>query len=117
MHAGDYYVAVNHRNHLGIITANPITLSVTSTSLDLSSDVTAINGGNNAVTLLDNGLYALIAGDYDENGQVQNTDINTVISLLGGSGYDKADIDMNGQIQNSDINNLMNPNSGKGEQF
>ncbi|CAL2057062.1 M60 family peptidase N-terminal accessory domain-containing protein [Tenacibaculum sp. 190524A05c] len=115
--SGDYYVAVNHRNHLGIITTNPVTLSVTSTSLDLTSDTSNINGGTNAVTTLANGLYALIAGDYDENGQVQNTDINTVISLLGGSGYHKADIDMNGQIQNSDINNLLNPNSGKGQQF
>ncbi|WP_299711908.1 M60 family peptidase N-terminal accessory domain-containing protein [uncultured Tenacibaculum sp.] len=115
--AGDYYVAVNHRNHLGIITANPITLSVTPNKLDLSNDANSINEGTNAVVILENGFYALVAGDYDENGQVQNTDINAVISLLGGSGYNKADIDMNGQIQNSDINNLLNPNSGKGQQF
>ena len=64
-----------------------------------------------------NGIFAIIAGDFDENGQIQNTDANLVIQQLGISGYNKADLDMNGQVQNSDINNLLNPNLGKGEQL
>jgi hypothetical protein len=59
----------------------------------------------------------MYAGDFDGNGQIQNTDISGVVQLLGTSGYSKADMDMNGQIQNTDINNFITPNIGKGQQF
>ncbi|MBQ4820918.1 leucine-rich repeat domain-containing protein [Aquimarina sp. MMG016] len=115
--ADDYYVLITHRNHLGIRSANTVSLSATTAILDLTTDTSLILGGTNAVTEIRNGTYAMLAGDGDANGQIQNTDINTVITLLGGSGYSDADMDMNGQVQNTDINNLMNPNVGKGEQF
>lgn len=115
--AGDYYVVIQHRNHLGIMTEQVQTLSFTNTSLDLRSDTSLIKGGSNAVKDLGNGMYALWSGDYDNNGQIQNVDLNTIIQLLGGSGYNEADLDMNGQIQNTDINNILNSNIGKGRQF
>ncbi len=115
--ADNYYALVTHRNHLGVLSANTIALSTTVTSLDFTNDTSLIQGGTNAVVDMGSGSYAVLAGDQDGNGQVQNTDINSVITILGGSGYSDADMDMNGQIQNTDINNLMNPNVGKGEQF
>ena len=114
--SNNYYVAIKHRNHLGIMSANTILLSGTPVSLDLSSNSASVLGTTNAVVDM-GGVFALVAGDFDENGQIQNTDINSVILLLGGSGYNEADIDMNGQIQNSDINTLLYPNLGKGQQF
>lgn len=113
----NYYIVIRHRNHLGIMTASPASLSSSLTTLDLSSNSNLITGGVNAMINMGNGIYAIPSGDYDENGQVQNIDTNSVIQLLGVSGYNKADLDMNGQVQNSDINNLLNPNIGKGEQF
>ncbi|MDC1162040.1 hypothetical protein OAT18_01220 [Tenacibaculum sp.] len=113
----NYYIAIKHRNHLGILSANAISLSTTIATINFISDTSLIEGGNNAVTDLGSSVFAMIAGDQDGNGQVQNTDINSVISLLGSSGYSNADLDMNGQIQNTDINNILNPNTGKGEQF
>ncbi|MBW1296017.1 hypothetical protein [Aquimarina litoralis] len=113
---GNYYIVVKHRNHLSIMSSSVINLSSTPATVDFTSS-TAIAGGANAVVDMSNGIVAMISGDFDENGQIQNSDINSVIQLLGGSGYHNADIDMNGQIQNIDINNLMNPNVGKGEQF
>ncbi|MBW1298602.1 M4 family metallopeptidase [Aquimarina litoralis] len=113
-----YYMAIHHRNHLGIMTNSAITFSTTAANtIDLTMDASQIQGGANAVAEIGDGTFALISGDHDANGQIQNTDINTVITLLGASGYSDADMDMNGQIQNTDINNLMNPNVGKGEQF
>ncbi|WP_459210675.1 hypothetical protein [Aquimarina rhabdastrellae] len=113
---GNYYIVVKHRNHLSIMSSSAINLSSTIATVDFTSS-TAIAGGANAVVGMSNGIVAMISGDFDENGQIQNSDINSVIQLLGGSGYHNADIDMNGQVQNIDINNLMNPNVGKGEQF
>ena len=113
-----YYLVVSHRNHIGIITSNTVSLSSSTTVLDLTSDETLIDGGTNAVVLLSNGFYGLFAGDYDGNGQVQNTDLTAVRPLIGQpTGYEDADFDMNGQVQNTDINNLLNPNIGKGQQF
>lgn len=111
-----YFVAIAHYNHLGIITANPIALASNST-INLTDNLSIINGGANAVTDMLDGYYALSAGDFDGNGQVQNTDLTGVLPLLGTSSYSPADIDMNGQIQNTDINNVLQPNIGKGEQL
>ena len=113
--AGSYYVLLNHRNHLGILSANPIALSGT-TGVDLSADPSAVFGGTNAVQNI-NGVYAAFSGDFDGNGQIQNSDATEVLLLLGSSGYSLADMDMNGQVQITDINNVITPNTGRGEQY
>ncbi len=114
---GAYFLTIEHRNHLGIMTANKINLSSTTAILDFSRDNTIVTGGANALIDMGNDLYAMPSGDYDSNGQVQNIDINPVIQLLGNSEYNNADMDMNGQIQNADINTIIYKNLGKGEQF
>lgn len=114
----NYYVAVNHRNHLGIISESTITLNTdSSTSVNLSDSASSVFGGTNSVVDMSNGIFAMVSGDFDENGQIQNIDANAIIQLLGVSGYSKADLDMNGQVQNADINSILNTNIGKGEQF
>ncbi len=116
--ADSYYVAINHRNHLGVMSASAVSLNTdTVTSVNLSDATTSVFGGTNSVVDMGNGIWAMISGDFDENGQIQNTDTNALIQLLGVSTYNKADLNMNGQVQNSDINNLLQPNIGKGEQF
>ena len=115
--SNNYYIVVKHRNHLSVMTSSPASLSSTLTNLDLTSNANLVSGGANALVDMGSGIFAMISGDFDENGQIQNIDTNDVIQLLGVSGYNKADLDMNGQVQNADINNLLNPNIGKGEQF
>ena len=114
---GNYFVAVNHRNHLGIMSLNPIALNVISTPIDLSSGTDSVLGGANAVVEVSTGIFAMYGGDFDGNEQVQNFDLSATVLLLGGSGYSEADFNMNNQIQNTDINNIINPNLGKGQQF
>lgn len=114
----NYYVAISHRTHLGILSATAVALSATSSTLDLTTGPGAIYQGGNAVVDLGNGKFALYAGDYDGNGQVQNTDLTAVTPLLGQPvSYNNADLDMNTQVQNTDVNNLLNPNKGKGQQY
>ncbi|WP_422105453.1 BspA family leucine-rich repeat surface protein [Winogradskyella sp.] len=114
---GSYYVAVNHRNHIGIISGSAIFLSSAAITVDLASDANTVEGGTNAVLALANGKYGMYTGDYDGNAQIQNTDATTVVQLIGSSGYDEADMDINTQVQNTDVNALINPNIGRGEQF
>ncbi|MFD0861108.1 reprolysin-like metallopeptidase [Sungkyunkwania multivorans] len=115
--AGDYFVVIDHRNHIPIISTNTIFLDTSPKDLDLSTSPTTVLGGANAVTLTSTGKYALIAGDYDGNGQAQNTDVSGMRPQLGNAGYNAADLDMNGQVQLTDINNVLRPNIGKGQQF
>ncbi|WP_435578278.1 HYR domain-containing protein [Gilvibacter sp.] len=115
---GDYLILVQHRNHLGVLSSAPVSLAALSTAnYDFTTSASAYEGGSIATVQLANGYYALISGDLDGNTQIQNTDLSTIIPLLGGAGYESSDLDMNGQIQNADINLILNPNLGKGEQF
>lgn len=113
--AGNYYVVLAHRNHLGIRSANTISLTGGTQSIDLRGDSALIAGGANAVANLGDGNFALFLGDFDANGQVQNSDLNGILPLLGISSYSHADLDMNSQVQNTDINGLL-PNLGLGSQ-
>jgi len=112
-----YYLVINHRNHLPIMSANPIILSSTSTNVDFTNDLNMIYGGSNAMNSSGGGVYSIFSGDYDNNGQVQNSDLNEIAALLGLASYSEADLDMNGQVQNTDINLILEPNKGKGKQF
>ncbi len=114
--ADNYYLMISHRNHLGVLTASTVSLSGCM-SLDLTLDSALVEGGTNGIKDMGDGSFAIFAGDFNGDGQVQNTDKNAVEPLRGISGYENADIDMNGEVQNTDINTMLNPNIGKGEQF
>jgi hypothetical protein len=113
----NYYVSVSHRNHLGVMSASSYALNATTTIIDLTSNPNLLVGGSNAVVALSNGNFGAYSGDYDANDQIQNIDANSVVQLIGGTGYTFADMDANTQIQNSDVNTIINPNIGRGQQF
>lgn len=116
--SGDYYVAVRHRNHLGILTASTVSLSETVTNLDLSTDINAITGGALALRDMGNGIFAMYAGDVNTDGSILNTDITNAISLSGGiTIYSGADANMDGNILNTDIALIIQPNAGRIQQF
>jgi hypothetical protein len=98
-----------------------MSLSAITTAVDLS-DSSNLKGGEAAVRYVYTSSggqkkYALIAGDTDNNGQIQNTDMNRLVQKLGSAGYSSEDLDLNGQIQNIDITKVLHYNMGAGEQF
>ena len=114
--ADNYFMVIKHRSHLGVMSISATALSSVSSVLDLSGSSAAVVGTTNAVVDM-GGVFALVAGDFDSDGQVLNTDLQNVIPLVGTSSYSSADADMNGQVLNTDIQNLIRPNAGKGQQF
>ncbi len=115
--AGDYFIAIKHRNHIGILTAVPAPLSSTVSTLDFTQDAAFAKGENLALTQV-NGTFAMIAGDADGSSQILNTDITEALTLAGGGeSYSTADADMNGFVLNSDIQLLILANSGTVQQF
>jgi hypothetical protein len=113
---GSYYVVIRHRNHLAVMTANPITLSDSPGVYDFSTaQIQAY--GTNAMKDLTGGYFGMYSGDANANGQVQNNDTQNYWMLQNGqSGYKEADFNLNGQVQNNDQENYWVPNNGKGTQ-
>ena len=115
--AGNYRVVLRHRNHLGVMSQNPIALSESATTgLDFTSPQTVVYGTNSRV-VLPSTATALWAGDASANGRVElvsaSTDVNTisqqVLTAAGNKGiysasfnfqaYANADTDLNGVVE------------------
>ncbi|WP_173021620.1 hypothetical protein, partial [Lewinella sp. W8] len=131
--AGDYYVAVRHRNHIGTMTANsfPLTsegteVDFTDTSLELWTNQPNYDGIEQATI---GGAYALWAGNTNADdrvvfaGQVNDKDIpfNEVDNAPGNilrfqtyvyGGYHLGDVNLDGDAifagQNNDVDHIFN---------
>jgi hypothetical protein len=113
--AGTYIVAVRHRNHLGVMTANSVSLSATAANLDLSNGSIALAGGNAATKVL--GPHRLVyAGDAIGDGVLRysgaGNDRDRLLSRIGGViptattvGYYPEDINMDGVVRYSGASN------------
>jgi hypothetical protein len=105
--AGNYYVVIRHRNHIGVMTASAITLSQSSALYDFSTGLDKYYGGD--AKLVGTAICGLWAGDVNGNGQIKyngaSNDRAIILSLLGGNilailnGYYKEDINLNGQVK------------------
>ncbi|WP_397362561.1 hemagglutinin protein [Olleya sp. R77988] len=116
----NYYVVLKHRNHLGVMSQNPISLTKTTTAINFT-ETTTPTFGTNAQVVLDNGNLALWAGDVNDNGQIRfsgsDNDANiikddvlndpangfsSVTHTVVGYNYMDVDLDGNGQFSGSD---------------
>ncbi len=121
--ADNYYVAVRHRNHLGCMSALPLALSGTSTTLDLRSSTTVTYGADARKQI--GGLMALWAGNVlriqsPSPPQIQYTgggnDRDPILVLVGGttpnatdSGYRVEDVNLDGATKYTGSGNDRDP--------
>lgn len=100
----EYYVAVMHRNHLGVISANWFG---TSEAVDLTSE--NLYGGATAAKLVAPDKRVMWPGDVNADSKVKYTglanDRDEILLVVGSStpntvvpGYLMADVDLNGQV-------------------
>ncbi|MBU2930148.1 hemagglutinin protein [Winogradskyella psychrotolerans] len=77
----DYYIVVNHKNHLGVMTNTPITIARTATPAVVDfTDVSTTTYGTLAQSTLSSGDMALWAGDVNGDGLINfSGDINRVL--------------------------------------
>jgi len=110
--SNDYKVEINHRNHLGTMTNNTISLSSAPTVLDFT-DSSLQTFGNNARVQLASSAMALWAGDTNNTNQVRfsgsNNTVNPIrdhvlndpgnffnLTTFQSRGYLDIDVDLNG---------------------
>lgn len=104
--AQEYFIAVRHRNHLGVMTSSAKAIGINDTGVDFTRG-SELTYGNSARTVLGNGTYALWAGDVNSDGALlytgQNNDRDRILVTIGGlvptntaPGYSRSDVNLDG---------------------
>jgi hypothetical protein len=115
---GDYYLSVKHRNHLGVMTASPLTLSSTTTSINFSSEAPVwINPLiQNPPRKTDGIVRLLYVGDANTNKNVKyngtSNDKDRVLNTVGTmspnnivTGYRIEDVNMDSKVKYNSADN------------
>ena len=119
--SGNYYLSVRHRNHLGVMTANPIAVSTTAQTIDFTNAATATYGTNAQKTGAVNAMWAGNATGINSTNPEKviyagsGTDVGAVrlialsIGTLGTSsvvaGYRNSDLNLDGKTIYAGANN------------
>jgi len=112
--SANLYAVVYHRNHLSIMSANPLSESGGVYSYDYTTASGQVYGGILAHTELVSGIWGMTSGDADANGDIDNIDKDDIWLLERySSGYFSGDFDMNGTVLDSDKQVLWKNNAGK----
>ena len=104
----DYHIAVRHRNHLGVMSAQPLRVSVAERSYDLSDGSIALEG--TAAVKPVGPVEVLWAGDVTFDGIIKyagfDNDRDPILEAIGGviptnttSGYRAEDINLDGTVR------------------
>jgi hypothetical protein len=111
------FTVVHHRNHLSIMSAIPLAYNKGVYMYDYTTDADQTYGGISGIREVASGVWGMIAGDADANGNVQAEDKSLIWELaVGKRGYLSADLNLDGQDDNCDKNEFWLPNLGKGTQ-
>ena len=114
---GSYYVAVRHRNHLGVMTAQPVDFSK-SPLIDFSAIATPVYGNNARKT--NDGFGTLRSGDVNFDHTLKytgsNNDRDPILVRIGGTtpnntttGYFQEDVNMDGVVKYTGAENDRDP--------
>jgi len=106
------FVVIWHRNHLGVLSANALTLSGGIYTYDFSTALTQAYNADFGYKVIGSGIYGMAGGDNDADGDVDLTDIATWKSNAGTTGYKSSDFNMNNQVSNTDKNDVWVENNG-----
>lgn len=106
---GSYYVAIRHRNHLGVMSATAFSFApFVWPAVDFTLTATAVYGTNARKTV--SGVQTLWAGDASFNGEVKYTgsgnDRDPILTTVGSTTpnttvttYSPRDVNMNGSVR------------------
>jgi len=111
------YAVIYHRNHLGIMSANPLVKTGDIYSYDFTAGANQAYG-TNAQKNLGSGIFGLYGGDGNADGTIDIDDKTTIWAIeAGSSGYLNGDFNMDSQTNNTDKNDIWNNNIGNTSQI
>jgi uncharacterized protein (TIGR02145 family) len=113
-----FHIRIHHRNHLPVISANPLFEDNGIFPYDYTDGADKAYGGVMGHKLVGAGHWGMISGDGNASGQIDNRDKNEVwLPQFGFTGYYDGDFNMNTQINSDDKVVYWKPNAGKSAFF
>jgi hypothetical protein len=99
------YIVVRHRNHLDVMSSEPLVLSGNTYIYDFTDAITKAYGSAMGYKQIASGVFGMVAGDSDADGAIFTSDYNRWAAVFGNTLiYLAADLDMDGQVFASDFN-------------
>jgi hypothetical protein len=113
--AGSFYVVIRHRNHLAIMSTNPVAIGSDSSYYNFTSAQSQSYGTNPMKDVSGGTVFAMWAGDVNGNGYIRYNggglpagpnDRSPILTRIGGTninnvvtGYYPEDVNMNGYVR------------------
>ncbi|MFU8844174.1 MAG: hypothetical protein ACNA7V_10250 [Bacteroidales bacterium] len=98
------FIVVWHRNHLGIMSANPPSYYNGIYSYDFSSAASQVYGGSTGYKMMPSGTWVTPAGDGINDGIINILDLSLWEYNAGTQGYKSVDYNLDVQVNNHDKN-------------
>ncbi len=109
---GGYYLIVQHRNHLAVMSAEKAALSATATAFDFTKSLSKYYGGQAKLLKNNPDVFGMYAGDGDKDEQIGQMDKAGVLSNRDTVNYSTFDYNCSGIITISDMDYAVS-NTGK----
>ncbi len=111
------FAVIWHRNHLGILSANPLIATGGVYHYNFTTGSSQIFGGLSGANEIVPGIWGMVSGDGNSDGVIDQNDMDDVWRYQSGNtGYLKGDFDMNGNADNKDKNDNWIINLNKSSQ-
>ncbi len=108
------FVVIYHRNHLAIMSANPLIESGGTYTYDFTTSSSQAYGVT-AQKELTPGIWGMVAGDGNGSGLIDTADkVNPWETQAGEKGYYPGDFNLDTQVDNKDKDDFWLPNEWKG---
>jgi PKD repeat protein len=109
------FVVIWHRNHLGVMTSSFVTESGGSYTYNFSTGATQAYGNTAAHKQIGPGIWGMMGGDGNRDGNVTLTDESPLWEAQAGTtGYLESDYNLDSQTDNKDKDDIWAPNIGSG---
>jgi hypothetical protein len=111
---GNKFVVIRHRNHLDIISLNPMSKNNGVYNYDFTESSDKVLGGMSGYSELGSGYWGMAAGDTDGNGVINLLDLTDQWNPQAGKqGYHMGDVNLDEQVTNFDKNEFILKNLNK----
>lgn len=108
------FVVVYHRNHLPIMSANPVTQVGGIYTYDFTTSIAQVYGGANGHKQIAAGVWGMFSGNADGDNFIIIADRDNIWDPESGSkGYLGGDMNMDSQVDNEDKNDHWYENTGE----
>jgi hypothetical protein len=108
------FAVISHRNHLDIISANPVTVAGGNYFYDFTTGADKVLGGLSGYKEISTGIFGMAAGNGVADLYINATDKDSCWDMEAGEqGYFQGDFNLDGNVDNKDKDDFWVENEGK----